>query len=71
VPHAFSFASPETTYCLVSTVVLALATLYFQRRDQRRAALREVITPADVTGDDKSAETIDLKKQAETEVSPV
>jgi hypothetical protein len=51
---------------------MTLTTLYFQRRDQRRAELREVKLPADVTGEkDKSAETIDLKKQAETEISSV
>jgi hypothetical protein len=50
---------------------MALTTLYFQRRDQRRAALREVRAPADVTGDNhKSAETINLKEQAEAEISP-
>jgi hypothetical protein len=53
---------------------MVLATLYFRRRDQRRAALeaalREVKTPANVTGDNyKCEETIDLKKQAETEIS--
>jgi hypothetical protein len=47
---------------------MAFITLFFQRRDQRRAVLCEVKTPADFTGDShKSAETIGSKK-AETEI---
>lgn len=65
-------SSPETTYYLALTVVMAFVTLFFQRRDQHRAALREVDTPADVTGDNhKSVETTGLKmaEMAETKIS--
>jgi hypothetical protein len=59
-----------TTYCPVLIVVMALTTLYFQRRDQRRAAFREVKTLADVIGDDhKDAESIDFKKRAKELIS--
>jgi hypothetical protein len=54
---------------LPRTVVMALATLYLQRRDQRRG---EVKASADVTEDShKGAETIDSEKQAQTEISPM
>ena len=50
---------------------MALTTLYFQRRDQRRATLREVRAHPDIAEDNhKSAETINLKEQAEAEISP-
>ena len=51
---------------------MVFVTLFFQRRDRRRAALRKVNAPADVTGDNhKRAETIGLKKAeiAETDIS--
>ncbi len=44
---------------------MALAILYLQRRDQRRVVLREV-----TEGNNKSAESIDSEKQADTELSP-
>jgi hypothetical protein len=51
---------------------MALTTLYFQRRDQHRVALLEVKIPAVATAHNhKNAETIELKTQAETEISPV
>jgi hypothetical protein len=57
---------------LPRTVVMALTTLYFQRRDQRRAALCEVKASDDVTEDShKGAETIDSEKQAQNEISPM
>ena len=50
---------------------MALTTLYFQRRDQRRAALREVNTTADVVRDThKNSESIEFKKQAKAVISP-
>lgn len=72
MPRAFSFSSPEMIYCLVLIVVMALTTRYLQRRDQRRAALCEVKTSADVTEDShKGAEAVDPEKQAEPEISPM
>lgn len=52
------------------TVVMALTTLYLQRRDQRRVALCEVKASVDVTEDShQGAETIDSEKHAQTEIS--
>lgn len=39
----------------VSTVVMASLTLYFQRRDERRAALSEVERTTDATGGNHEA----------------
>jgi hypothetical protein len=51
------------------TVVMALTTLYLQRRDQRRVALCEVKASAEDSH--KGAETIDSEKQAQAEISPM
>jgi hypothetical protein len=49
---------------------MALATLYLQRRDQRRVALCEVKASPDVTEDGhQGAKTIDSEKQAQNEIS--
>jgi len=46
-----------------------MTTLYFQRRNQHRATLSEIGTPAAIAGDDQeSTENICLKKQAEAEI---
>ena len=56
---------------MLRTVVMALATLYLQRRDQRRIALCEVKASTGVTEDShESAKTIDSEKQEQTEISP-
>jgi len=48
---------------------MALTTLYFQRRDLRRAALIEVETLAVLTGDNnESPKGVDMKKQ-QTEIA--
>ena len=51
-------------------VVAALTTLYFQRRDQRRAAKDEIRTPGDITDYDgyESKKSIDTKARAEERV---
>ncbi|KAH9985455.1 MFS general substrate transporter [Russula vinacea] len=70
-PRVFK-GNVTTVFINFSMIVMAFVTLFFQRRDRRRAALRKVNAPADVTGDNhKRAETIGLKKAeiAETEIS--
>lgn len=49
------------------TVVAAFSTLYFQRRDQRRAAKTEIRTPGDITDYEghESTKSIDTKKRTE------
>lgn len=48
-------------------VVAAFSMLYFQRRDQRRAAKSEIRNPGDITDYDghESTKSIDTKKRTE------
>lgn len=52
-------------------VIAALTTLSFQRRDQRRRTMSEIITPGVITDDyDRgSIKSVDTKRRVEEEVS--
>ncbi|KAI0276188.1 MFS general substrate transporter [Russula aff. rugulosa BPL654] len=70
-PRVFN-GNVTTAFINFSMIVMALATLYLQRRDQRRVALCEVKASPDVTEDGhQGAETIDSEKQAQNEISPM
>jgi len=61
------FKGNLATACInLGMIVMALTTLYFQRRDLRRVTLSKVETPAVVMGgDNESAKGIDTKNQIE------
>jgi len=58
------FKGNVATACINSAlIVMALTTLYFQRRDLRRAAQSEVEIPAVLTGDNNESAKGNMKKQ--------
>lgn len=64
------FVGNIATACInFSMIIAALITLYFQRRDERRAAKGEIRTPGDVRDVGQgSTKSIDKEMQAEKEV---